>query len=393
MRNEKKKPVIKKKVAKTIWEEVFVIGIMGVIGSGKSELAVCLEKILDAQFKDEVSLIVPFSKALKDFAFQLGWDGNKDEKGRRLLQLLGTEVARECISENYWVDLWNDRVQEEYLNWHGPRLIIIVDDVRFKNEYEFIKSNGGKIISVRGRSAPQGEYLKHSSERQEGLPVDFVIDNDGTLDKLESQARTILPELIPCPQPPESKIDKVDSSNYVELAIRTESKPDGGDFIRGSDRITRLVHAGLGLCTETGELQDLIKKTLFYDAAFTQAHIIEELGDVLWYVAIAADALGVSMDEIMKVNIDKLKVRYPEKFTKEKALNRDLEKEKEVLHAGCHAGMGPGPARDVEEKHPRGQHWSCPPSLELLSEKVDPCIGCDMSFSEGCAGCVNYKED
>lgn len=119
--------------------------------------------------------------------------------------------------------------------------------------------------------------------------------------------------------------------NYIELALRTELK----DYKTVSERFTpsmaRLSHAASGLCTESGELLDMLKKHLNYGKEFDRANAIEELGDLLWYVAIACDELGVSIEDIMKINIDKLKARYGEKYSDDRAINRDLKAEREIL--------------------------------------------------------------
>lgn len=107
---------------------------------------------------------------------------------------------------------------------------------------------------------------------------------------------------------------------YQKLAVRTESR----EFYEVDPR---LLHAGLGLATEAGEFLDVIKRRLFYGDPESAKNLGEELGDVLWYVAIACEALDIDLGEVMRKNINKLKVRYPEKFTQENALNRDLDRE------------------------------------------------------------------
>ena len=116
--------------------------------------------------------------------------------------------------------------------------------------------------------------------------------------------------------------------DYVEKALRTESMLSDG---RKRYQMERLIHAGLGLGTEVGEFQDALKRHLFYGIPIDRTNLIEELGDILWYVALAADVLRVNINEIQQRNIAKLKKRYPEKFEDTLALNRDLEKERETL--------------------------------------------------------------
>lgn len=120
------------------------------------------------------------------------------------------------------------------------------------------------------------------------------------------------------------------TTQYVEAALRTESIQGG--TIRASEM--RLLHAGLGLATEAGEFLDQLKKQLFYGKPLDTTNLVEELGDHMWYIAIACDQLGVSLEQVMQINIDKLKARYPVKFTKEAALERNLPVERVVLEAG-----------------------------------------------------------
>ena len=75
-----------------------------------------------------------------------------------------------------------------------------------------------------------------------------------------------------------------------------------------------LMHAALGLAGEAGEFADAIKKHLVYGRELDRENAIEELGDVLWFVALGCATLGVSMVEVAQGNIDKLRKRYPEKY-------------------------------------------------------------------------------
>lgn len=104
-------------------------------------------------------------------------------------------------------------------------------------------------------------------------------------------------------------------NEYQELAMRTK-----GDYEPGV--IDQLNCAALGLAGEGGEAADLIKKTKYHGHPLDETKLIKELGDVLWYVALAGDALGVTMDDIALMNIEKLKARYPEGFSHEASINR-----------------------------------------------------------------------
>lgn len=123
---------------------------------------------------------------------------------------------------------------------------------------------------------------------------------------------------------------------YQRLALRTEHTPrfiNSNDFTGsvGDVTLSRLMHAAMGMCTEAGEFQDVLKKRLAYGKNVDFVNLMEECGDLLWYVALALDAAGYSMSTCMERNIDKLKVRYPQLFTSEAALTRDLDGERKKL--------------------------------------------------------------
>lgn len=94
-------------------------------------------------------------------------------------------------------------------------------------------------------------------------------------------------------------------------------------------------HAVNGIAGESGELSGLVEKTVWYSQPFDRTNAIEELGDLLWYVAEACTALGMTMEEVMNGNIRKLRSRYPEKYQDNLALesNRDREAERAILEA------------------------------------------------------------
>lgn len=83
-----------------------------------------------------------------------------------------------------------------------------------------------------------------------------------------------------------------------------------------------VIHACLGLSGEVGELTDMMKKAVFHEKTLDEDHLAKELGDVLWYVALFCESAGWDLDEIMQLNIDKLKKRYPEGFDVDRANNR-----------------------------------------------------------------------
>lgn len=140
-------------------------------------------------------------------------------------------------------------------------------------------------------------------------------------------------EALDGPEQREAQAEAETVGTYIEQALRTES---GLEPLRDSMGVShtvgnRLLHAAMGLTTEAGEFLDALKKHLFYGKPLDLVNLREELGDIMWYLAIACDALGTTFEAEQARNIAKLKARYPDKFTSEAAIERDLEGERKVL--------------------------------------------------------------
>lgn len=89
-----------------------------------------------------------------------------------------------------------------------------------------------------------------------------------------------------------------------------------------ADKDAMLVNGALGLCGEAGEVADIVKKFKFQGHDLNTAKVKDELGDVCWYIAMMATALGVSLEDILEQNILKLMRRYPDGFSAERSINR-----------------------------------------------------------------------
>ena len=83
-----------------------------------------------------------------------------------------------------------------------------------------------------------------------------------------------------------------------------------------------LINAALGLCGESGEVADIIKKAAFQGHELDVEHIAKELGDVAWYLAVGARAIGYDLETIMQMNVDKLRARYPSGFSTDRSQHR-----------------------------------------------------------------------
>lgn len=76
-----------------------------------------------------------------------------------------------------------------------------------------------------------------------------------------------------------------------------------------------LLHAALGLAGEAGEFVDAVKKGVIYEQELDEQNLKEELGDILWFCALAATTLGVNLHDIAAANVHKLSKRYPDRYT------------------------------------------------------------------------------
>ena len=102
--------------------------------------------------------------------------------------------------------------------------------------------------------------------------------------------------------------------DYQQLAART-IRP-------GRPPEQALANWALGLTGEAGEVAEHVKKHLFHGGTLDRTAVVKELGDILWYVAAMAGAVGVSLDEVGETNIEKLRRRYPEGFEEARSVNR-----------------------------------------------------------------------
>ncbi len=83
-----------------------------------------------------------------------------------------------------------------------------------------------------------------------------------------------------------------------------------------------LINSVMGLCGESGEAIDIVKKHLYQDHDLNKEGLIKELGDIAWYLAEACTALDVDLEDVLITNIEKLKKRFPQGFDKEASIKR-----------------------------------------------------------------------
>ena len=164
---------------------MILVGIAGAAGAGKTTFA----RLLCGYFTRFRR--IGFADALKKMALDMGWDGQKGDKGRKLLQLLGTDVCRQCIDNNYWVNRLAARVKTL-----DDLQLVVIDDVRFENEYDYVTTHFGYTVKIIGRASKKVN-MDHASEL--GLPdhcFDLLLDNSGSMKNLIDHADALAPELV-----------------------------------------------------------------------------------------------------------------------------------------------------------------------------------------------------
>jgi hypothetical protein len=166
-------------------ESVRNIGLIGLAGSGKDTAAEALYKL---GYKR-----VSFAQKLKYLAGYFGWDGFKDARGRALLQDLGMAARR--YNPNHWI--------EELHSICGRKRFLVYTDVRFQNEADYVREQGGIVVRI-VRPGQQGGIVvrivrpgqiaeNHESElKQSEVAADMEIVNDGSIEDLHNKIRAIL---------------------------------------------------------------------------------------------------------------------------------------------------------------------------------------------------------
>lgn len=110
----------------------------------------------------------------------------------------------------------------------------------------------------------------------------------------------------------------MDFKEYQKLAQRTSNKE--------LSRTEHIINGALGLCGEAGEVADLIKKGLMQGHGIDRARVLEEMGDVMWYLAELAEWMNADLKDVAKGNVEKLRRRFPDEegFSAERSINREV---------------------------------------------------------------------
>ena len=180
----------------------------------------------------------------------------------------------------------------------------VTDAVRTESRIDTIQTNSENLIAVARIFVAAGNLL---DDLKKNIFYGKYINDDKWVEQLATISR---------------------ESEQLSFIPNDEDKDD-------LDSIDpRLFHAIIGLATESTELVEAVLKAIDDNVDIDHVNVQEELGDINWYQAIAVDASGADWNKILETNIAKLKARYPNKFTSEDAINRDLVTERLILEGG-----------------------------------------------------------
>lgn len=107
------------------------------------------------------------------------------------------------------------------------------------------------------------------------------------------------------------------ANEYQIAALRTANTDDS------LSPYGMLTNGVMGLCGESGEAIDIVKKFMHQGHELDREALAKELGDCAWYLAITAYAIGYDLETIFRMNIEKLKARYPDGFSADKSIHRE----------------------------------------------------------------------
>jgi len=215
------------------------------------------------------------------------------------------------------------------------------------------------------------EYLEKSEKT---LSLNFRYDEDGK----EKQLFAILKEFIRIA----NCLDVIKKKKFYGRDLEDPIKiikPELFEqvkFHKDNEGAEKILHAIIGIGTEAGELIETLGKHKFNGEELDAVNIEEELGDICWYLAILLRELNIDFHKMLQKNIDKLYARYGDKFSDEKANNRDLKTERDILEKNTpesqlknqsevqSESLGPPPTEAQQETQPENSPEIEPPQVE-----------------------------
>ena len=121
------------------------------------------------------------------------------------------------------------------------------------------------------------------------------------------------------------------NNEKIGYTIEQYQKDASRTFLTKGSRDLDVLHCLVGMQTELGELADPYKKQIYYGRELDKTNVAEEIADQMWYIVNLARIENIDLVKALHNNIAKLKVRFPDKFTEQNAIERNLEAEREQL--------------------------------------------------------------
>lgn len=162
------------------------------------------------------------------------------------------------------------------------------------------------IVSIMNRQKEKG-FSKYGETLEENKTLSVE-------QRIEHLQEELIDGLQYCEHLKVAYKDHMTANDYQRMALRTS-----GEY---HSRFDMLRNAVYGLNGEAGEVIDILKKHEFQGHDLEQKKLLDEAGDVCWYIALLCEALGTTLENVMMQNIEKLKKRYPDGFDKNRSINR-----------------------------------------------------------------------
>jgi hypothetical protein len=178
-----------------------VIGIIGKKESGKTTLAYMMERRFTQLVTPNPGIVFirGFGDALKEMIVRAGFCTKeevfqtKTDFSRMIMQKIGTEIIRDQVDPSFWIKKMDEFVQSARQINHRE-VYIIIHDVRFMNEAEYIRSKGGILIKILRTSSFEDTH--RSESEQDSINADQIILNDGSLSYLQTKAEKFVDDLL-----------------------------------------------------------------------------------------------------------------------------------------------------------------------------------------------------
>ena len=183
-----------------------------------------------------------------------------------------------------------------------------------------INGQNGNVLREKGKKMEIEQYFEDTKRTVSHKLYDENVSAD------EFLKTTLAFEGIGC------KLDDIKKSLYYDKFDLNEDNQIGVFDIKERIGVDTL-HGILGIATEGVELIQAINKAIVTKEEFDVVNMKEEIGDIMWYIALLCNTHHIDLKQVMQTNIDKLKQRFPEKFTTSHANNRDLIAERIILES------------------------------------------------------------